>query len=126
MLAAHHEHAEDAEDELAGEGAGETDLRRVERRPLTADIVDQCARVSAVASAEMPIPITTVRPSVHVVERTERSFVHSLRMRSTIPYRPAGMAAGRIPVWSMVAYPSNAVGIETVHGLVKEQHAGVA
>ena len=40
-------------------------------------IVAQCARVSPVARAAIPMPTTTVMPSVHMVERTVRSLVHS-------------------------------------------------
>jgi hypothetical protein len=52
---------------------------------LPSDIEDQCARVSAVASALMPIPSTTVRPRVHMVERRERSLVHSDANSPDIP-----------------------------------------
>ena len=67
---------------------------------LTADIVDQCARVSAVARPEIPMPITTVRPSVHIVERTRAQFRPLTRTRSTIPYRPAEMAPAASRLWS--------------------------
>jgi hypothetical protein len=52
---------------------------------LASDMVAQWARVSAVANALMPIPTTTVRPSVHIVDRTVRSFVHSHRRRPESP-----------------------------------------
>jgi conjugal transfer/entry exclusion protein len=42
-------------------------------------VVDQCARVSAQARTLMPMPKNTVRPSVHIVERSVRSLVHSDR-----------------------------------------------
>ena len=45
----------------------------------------QWALVSAVASALMPMPSTTVTASVHTVERTVRSFVHSDRSSPGIP-----------------------------------------
>src|SRR5665213_351100 len=53
-------------------------------------IVDQCARVSAVASALRPIPRTTVTPSVHIVDLTERIFVHSDLSSPDMPYLPVG------------------------------------
>jgi hypothetical protein len=38
-----------------------------------------------VAKALIPIPTTTVTPSVHIVERTVRSLVHSDRKRPEMP-----------------------------------------
>jgi hypothetical protein len=52
---------------------------------LPGDIVAQWARVSAVARALIPIPMTTVMPSVHMVERTVRSLVHSERNKPESP-----------------------------------------
>ena len=57
---------------------------------LPKDIDDQWARVSAVANAPMPMPTTIVRPSVHIVDRMDRSFVHSDRSSPDMPYRPGG------------------------------------
>jgi len=48
-------------------------------------MVAQWDLVSAVAKALIPIPTTTVMPSVHVVDRTVRSFVHSERKRPESP-----------------------------------------
>jgi hypothetical protein len=48
-------------------------------------MVDQWARVSAQARALIPIPTTTVTPSVHMVERTVRSLVHSERNKPESP-----------------------------------------
>jgi len=52
---------------------------------LPAGIVAQCARVTPVAMPLAARPTNTVMPRVHSVERTVRSFVHSLRTRSAVP-----------------------------------------
>ena len=59
--------------------------------------------VTASGDAACQKPTKTVMPSVHIVERTVRSFVHSLRMRSTMRYRPAGAAARGTGVLSTIA-----------------------
>ena len=45
----------------------------------------QCALVSAVPSALMPMPRTTVTARVHIVDRTVRSLVHSERSSPESP-----------------------------------------
>jgi len=57
-----------------------------------ADSVVQCARVTPMAMALTATPVKTVRPSVHIVERTVRSLVHSDPSSPFIETRPAGSA----------------------------------
>ena len=87
VLGADHERTEDADRKLPDEDADEAGADWIETR--LGSRRDQCARVSAVARALTPMPSTTVTPSVHIVDRTVRSFVHSDRRSPEMPYRPA-------------------------------------
>ena len=83
VLRAHDEHAEHADGELRDEHADRGSAKSGSKPwMLWGDMVDQLARVSAVAMALTPRPSTTVMTSVHIVERTVRNFVHSERARS--------------------------------------------
>ena len=50
----------------------------------------------------MPMPSTMVTPSVHIVDRTLRSFVHSDWRRPENPYRPGGISLRAL--WTVAVF----------------------
>jgi len=60
---------------------------------MAAGSAAQRARVTPMAMALAPSPTKAVVPSVHVVERTVQSFIHSERTSPLIENRPTGGTA---------------------------------
>ena len=100
VLRADHEHAEDGDRELRDVDAGERDVERLAASALApATSCSSASEVTKEKSTGKTIVSRNPTPSDHVVDRTERSFVHSesehARERDAAGHLEARHAYGR-------------------------------